>query len=100
MRSLGTEGRRLDGPQISGSDETYDYIVFRGADIQDLEVISGGSEGKSAPSAAVAPAAAPAAARSGTRTRTATGRGMKLGGQRLSGSGLPGGGELRDLLND
>merc|ERR1719160_1659969 len=62
VRSLGTEGRRKDGPQIPASDETYDYIVFRGSDIQDLEVISGGAEAQTAaPAAAPAPQAAPAA---------------------------------------
>ena len=50
VTSYGTEGRKgNDAEEIPGSDLVYDYIVFRGSDVKNLDMISGPGEKENQP---------------------------------------------------
>jgi protein LSM14 len=45
VTSYGTEGRR-PGNEMAGSDHVFEYIVFRGSDVKNLEIVAPPSAGK------------------------------------------------------
>ena len=61
VKSYGTEGRKQIGPQIPPSAEIYDYIMFKGTDIKDIQIDQSGAPAQRPPQQqAPAPAPAPA----------------------------------------
>lgn len=47
VRSYGTEGRRGNpAEEVAGSDNTYEYIVFRGSDVKELSIVEPPKENK------------------------------------------------------
>jgi len=82
VRSFGTEDRVPDAP-VAGSTETYEYIIFRGSDIQDLHVCE-----DQGPVAAPAPPADPAIVSTGAPPpMAAPPPGMQSGGPAQGGQG-------------
>lgn len=50
VTSYGTEGRKgNDAEEIPGSDNVYEYIVFRGSDVKDLNIVNGPGEKENQP---------------------------------------------------
>ena len=50
VTSYGTEGRKGNAAEeIPGSDTVYEYIVFRGSDVKDLNIVNGPGEKENQP---------------------------------------------------
>lgn len=50
VKSYGTEGRKADpAEEVTASDQTYEYIVFRGSDVKDLRIEEGPSAKENKP---------------------------------------------------
>jgi protein LSM14 len=80
VRSFGTEGRPTDRP-VPPRDEIFEYIIFRGADIEDLQVREPPQSSFAQDPAIVESSMYPASARS-----TATGANSSLGGNQTRSS--------------
>jgi len=80
VRSFGTEGRPTDRP-VPARDEIFEYIIFRGADIEDLQVREPPQSTLTQDPAIVESSMYPSSARS-----TATGANTNLGGSQIRSS--------------
>jgi protein LSM14 len=80
VRSFGTEGRPTDRP-VPARDEIFEYIIFRGADIEDLQVREPPQSTLTQDPAIVESSMYPASARS-----TTTGTNNNLGGSQTRSS--------------